>query len=83
MISIDSWIKKQKTYICMILVIGCFGSAEIVYSQNICIINDIDDFLLMNRLNTSQLSNEIRITSGKIPSLQGRQSTTKVGVLSM
>ena len=65
MISIDSWIKKQKTYICMILVIGCFGSAEIVYSQNICIINDIDDFLLMNRLNTSQLSNEIRITSGK------------------
>ena len=65
MISIDSWIKKQKTYISMILVIGCFGSAEIVYSQNICIINDIDDFLPMNRLNTSQLSNEIRITSGK------------------
>ena len=65
MISIDSWIKKQKTYICMILVVSCFGSAEIVYSQNICIINDIDDFLLMNRLNTSQLSNEIRITSGK------------------
>jgi len=65
MISIDSWIKKQKTYICMILVIGCFGSAEIVYSQNICIINDIDDFLPMDGFNTSELSNEIRITSGK------------------
>ena len=49
----------------MIFVIGCFGSAEIVYSQNICIINDIDDFLPMDGFNASELSNEIRITSGK------------------
>jgi LPS-assembly protein len=63
--SIDSWIKKQKAYICMIFVIGCFSSTEIVHSQNICIVNDMDDFLPMNRSNASQSSSEIRITSGK------------------
>jgi len=63
--SIDSWIRKKKAYICMIFVIGCFGFAEILHSQNICIVNDSDDFLPINAFNESELSNQIRITSGK------------------
>ena len=63
--SIDSCIKKQKAYILMIFVIGCFGFTEIVHSQNICIVNNVDDFLPMDGFNASELSNEIRITSGK------------------
>ncbi len=77
--SIDSWIKEQKAYICMIFVIACFGSSEIVYSQNICIVNDIDDFLTRNDFIASGLSNEIRITSGNNTITAGQASYDESG----
>ena len=77
--SIDSWIKEQKAYIYMIFVIACFGSSEIVYSQNICIVNDIDDFLTRNDFIASGLSNEIRITSGNNTITAGQASYDESG----
>ena len=61
---IDSLVRRLKAYICMIFVITSFGFTEIVHSQNVCIANNSDDFLPMNAFNDSELSNEIRITSG-------------------
>ena len=77
--SIDSWIKEQKAYIYMIFVIACFGSSEIVHSQNICIVNDTDDFLTRNDFITSGLSNEIRITSGNNTITAGQASYDESG----
>ena len=77
--SIDSWIKEQKAYIYMIFVIACFGSSEIVHSQNICIVNDTDDFLIRNDFITSGLSNEIRITSGNNTITAGQASYDESG----
>ena len=77
--SIDSWIKEQKAYIYMIFVIACFGSSEILHSQNICIVNDTDDFLTRNDFITSGLSNEIRITSGNNTITAGQASYDESG----
>lgn len=77
--SIDSWIKEQKAYIYMIFVIACFGSSEIVHSQNICIVNDTDDFLTRNDFITSGLSNEITITSGNNTITAGQASYDESG----
>ena len=77
--SIDSWIKEQKAYIYMIFVIACFGSSEIVHSQNICIVNDTDDFLIRNDFITSGLSNEITITSGNNTITAGQASYDESG----
>ena len=77
--SIDSWIKEQKAYIYMIFVIACFGSPEIVHSQNICIVNDTDDFLTRNDFIPSGLSNEIRITSGNNTITAGQASYDESG----
>ncbi|MGB0657621.1 MAG: LPS-assembly protein LptD [Gammaproteobacteria bacterium] len=63
----------------MIFVIACFGSSEIVYSQNICIVNDIDDFLTRNDFIASGLSNEIRITSGNNTITAGQASYDESG----
>ena len=77
--SIDSWIKEQKAYIYMIFVIACFGSSEIVHSQNICIVNDTDDFLTRNDFIASESSNEIRIISGNNTITAGQASYDESG----
>ena len=65
---IDFCIKKRKACILMIFVFMFSGGGEMVYAQNACLINGLDDLRSLNASddskNESKSNNEIRITSG-------------------